>query len=194
MEDPIKKAQRMVRFWQRRLDELTVNVNGVNAKKEKSERGKVPLEPPKGEKGKEKESSSSSSARPRARVSDEFLRKWNIPALFLSYWIEVTRNCEIHDAEQSIRNYWSHSEKDKAWYLFKHNRKTPLAPKAYPPDDWELCAERCANFKSGKCACGITTPPNCNSPRPFPPEECPRYARKTGMEGLTSYPTFGGVK
>ena len=44
------------------------------------------------------------------------------------------------------------------------------------PEAWLLCAERCANFREGRCSCGIAIPPP-NQPRPIPPEECHRFAK-----------------
>ena len=42
-------------------------------------------------------------------------------------------------------------------------------------EDWELCAERCARFREGRCAAGKVVPPQMR-PRPIPPEECDGFA------------------
>ena len=44
------------------------------------------------------------------------------------------------------------------------------------PEAWILCAERCANFREGRCACGIAIPPP-RQQRPIPPEECHRFIK-----------------
>ena len=43
-------------------------------------------------------------------------------------------------------------------------------------ETWLLCAERCANFREGRCACAIAIPPQLQ-PRPIPPEECHRFIK-----------------
>ena len=43
------------------------------------------------------------------------------------------------------------------------------------PESWELCAERCANFRDGKCAKGAKWPPQFND-RPIPPQECKHFS------------------
>ena len=46
-----------------------------------------------------------------------------------------------------------------------------VAPVSFAPEDWELCAERCAHCRNGTCAKGVKVPPAKDQP-PFPPEEC----------------------
>ena len=50
------------------------------------------------------------------------------------------------------------------------------AAAAATPEAWTLCAERCANFRDGRCACGVAVPPALQ-PRKCPPEECPYFAK-----------------
>jgi len=53
------------------------------------------------------------------------------------------------------------------------------AAAAASPGAWTLCAERCANFRAGRCACGVAVPPD-HQEHQTPPEECPRFAAKIG--------------
>ena len=48
---------------------------------------------------------------------------------------------------------------------------------ALKPEAWELCHERCANWRvGGGCACEKAIPPNLQNP-PRPPEDCDRFER-----------------
>ena len=75
MEDRIKTAKRMLRFWERRLEELTSAfsvVNGVNVNAKRKEAGKenLPPTPPIREKGEEKKTTTTTTARARADSQD----------------------------------------------------------------------------------------------------------------------------
>ena len=75
MEDRIKTAKRMLRFWERRLKELTSAfsvVNGVNVNAKRKEAGKenLPPTPPIREKGEEKKTTTTTTARARADSQD----------------------------------------------------------------------------------------------------------------------------
>ena len=45
------------------------------------------------------------------------------------------------------------------------------------PESWELCGERCAMFRKGKCAAGRKIPPQLRE-RPVAPEECVQFKAK----------------
>lgn len=45
------------------------------------------------------------------------------------------------------------------------------------PESWELCRERCAMYRNGKCAAGRKIPPQLRE-RPVAPEECPQFNGK----------------
>ena len=116
-------------------------------------------------------------------MSDEFLRKWKIPTLFHAYWLKVTANETIDNPERSLRNYWIFHERDEVWHQFKrdHEQKAKRAAKTYSLSEWVLCAERCANFRNGKCTCGENVPPACRA-YPIPPEECRNFTKTEGGE------------
>lgn len=54
----------------------------------------------------------------------------------------------------------------------------PSAPRAWTEADWALCAERCANCTGAGCGAGVDTPPPEDPQRPYPPEECRKFAAK----------------
>ena len=45
------------------------------------------------------------------------------------------------------------------------------------PESWELCGERCAMFREGKCSMGCKIPPQLRE-RPVAPEECGQFKAK----------------
>ena len=45
------------------------------------------------------------------------------------------------------------------------------------PESWELCGERCAMYRHGKCSIGRKIPPQLRE-RPVAPEECPQFKGK----------------
>ena len=53
-------------------------------------------------------------------------------------------------------------------------RRVEMAAK---PESWELCAERCAMFRKGKCSMGRKIPPQLRE-RPVAPEECGQFKAK----------------
>jgi len=67
----------------------------------------------------------------------------------------------------------------KAFPFTGESQRTCVQRYIPPPTyDWTLCRERCANFNGGRCACGVTVPPDCCE-WPEPPEEC-RHFKKLG--------------
>ena len=48
---------------------------------------------------------------------------------------------------------------------------------AAKPESWELCGERCAMFREGKCSMGRKIPPQLRE-RPVAPEECGQFKAK----------------
>ena len=73
-----------------------------------------------------------------------------------------------------------YAEADAAEARRRAEEDARRAAAAATPEAWALCAERCANFRDGRCACGVAVPPALQ-PRQCPPEECPRFAAKEGI-------------
>lgn len=71
-----------------------------------------------------------------------------------------------------------YAEADAAEARRRAEEDARRAAAAATPEAWALCAERCANFRDGRCTCGVAVPPALQ-PRRCPPEECPRF-RKGG--------------
>jgi hypothetical protein len=63
------------------------------------------------------------------------------------------------------------------------------AAAAAKPEAWALCAERCANFRDGRCTCGAKIPPQLRAHQ-CPPEECPYFALRA-TEGRPSFAKKG---
>jgi len=199
MKDERKECLRMIRYWQKRLNSLTINVNGVNAKEDEKGKEKVPPHPPIEKRAKGEEKAAATAARVRAREgfappSREAVVKYaeskKIPILFVDYWLDCmntnysppwfdcVRQAYIVEWRRSLLCYWSKADNDKAWLRLLREQENATPREATPPPvDWALCAERCANCRDGKgCACGVKVPPACDPERPRPPEECPRFS------------------
>ncbi len=81
-----------------------------------------------------------------------------------------------HDNWRPTLKAWRNraTERELAEIEAEERKRAAARPRAWRPEDWLLCAERCANFRDGRCAGGCITPPD-RRPRPIPPEECQHY-------------------
>ena len=106
-----------------------------------------------------------------------------VPEAFARWWYrEMTaRDWTNTDGSPIGNRNWRPTL--KAWFnratpeeLAEVKRQAEVKPKVatYKPEDWLLCAERCAAFASGRCTAGKIVPPQCR-PRPIPPEECDKF-------------------
>ena len=86
----------------------------------------------------------------------------------------------------NLKTWWNHAQKDAAELeaiRAKFEPRPEQAPRTYTPDDWTLCAERCAHCPDGcGCRAGVKTPPQLDPDHPHPPQECPRYAPGTPQD------------
>lgn len=71
-------------------------------------------------------------------------------------------------AKESARDAKEKRERDMA-----HQKRLEAAKCR---ESWALCAERCANYRDGKCAKGAKWPPQLND-RPIPPQECRNFSK-----------------
>ena len=75
-----------------------------------------------------------------------------------------------------LKSWWNRSKPEEREDAERAMRKAEAAkPRTWTAADWGLCAERCARCAGDKCAAGVKTPPDKNTP-PYPPENCPRFA------------------
>lgn len=106
-----------------------------------------------------------------------------VPEAFARWWYKemMARDWANTDGSPIGNRNWRPTL--KAWF----NRSTPEelteikrqaaarpTPVSYKPEDWLLCAERCAAFAAGRCTAGKIVPPQCR-PHPTPPEECDKF-------------------
>ena len=86
----------------------------------------------------------------------------------------------------NLKTWWNHAQKDAAELeaiRAKFEPRPEQAPRTYTPDDWTLCAERCAHCPDGcGCRAGVKTPPQLDPDHPHPPQECPRYTPGTAQD------------
>ena len=67
--------------------------------------------------------------------------------------------------------------KQNEYEVIKKREQVKRVKQAMKSENWELCAERCAMFREGKCVCGAKIPPQLRE-RPIAPQECEQYAAK----------------
>ena len=67
--------------------------------------------------------------------------------------------------------------KQNEYEVIKKREQVKRVKQAMKSENWELCAERCAMFREGKCVCGAKIPPQLRE-RPIAPEECEQYQGK----------------
>ena len=73
---------------------------------------------------------------------------------------------------------WWNRRKPSEMNDIEHDRLELAAKcRVFTAQDWELCAERCANWNGKECTQHCACPPACMMP-PFPPEDCRCFARR----------------
>lgn len=132
-----------------------------------------------------------------------------IPKYYAAWWYRQMVAADWTNTDGSPVDHRNWRPTLRAW----HNRAKPgeleqarresmspdrAAGRTYGPDEWSLCAERCAHCTGTACGQGEKTPPQARK-RPQPPEECPKFAarmpetppeaRRTRENGPTSAPT-----
>ena len=181
MTPKIRYYDRQIRYWTKLKEHELLKLGASDAsdgKENEKERSK----------GKDKENNNHHN-RARARVS---VFAGEIPSLE-----EVKAECERIGSDVDPEVFWNYySAKNKGWpkewksalVVWTKNgnprgRIRAAAPAAeqpvrrsYTASDWCLCAERCANFRDGRCSCGVTVPPDKDPVRQTPPEECRGFA------------------
>lgn len=83
-----------------------------------------------------------------------------------------------------LKSWWNRRDGREMSEVRETVRRSAAAkPRAWKPEDWQLCAERCANCTGDGCSKGIKTPPACGQP-PQPPEECRAFKSAAQGEGV----------
>lgn len=81
-----------------------------------------------------------------------------------------------------IKEYWAmNSEPADPEAKLREEKSRKLLERAKDPKAWQLCKERCAKFKDGKCSAGIRIPPD-KSELQIPSEECKHYVKLPSSE------------
>jgi len=198
MQVSLAYAERQLRHWTKKVEELRLTSNGVKHKEKGKGKENIPPAPPI-EKREIQEKAAATTTRVRVReefvppsreASAKYAKSKKIPELFVDYWLqcmETNYSPAWYDAvnqryivawRRSLITFWNNAESDKAWLRYKAEHEADVAakPRKYSASEWSLCAERCRHFDAKLCRCGCdcAIPPQFR-PLPQPPEECAKY-------------------
>ena len=111
-------------------------------------------------------------------VSEAYARWWYAEMEARDWTCADGMRVSTRNWRPQLKAWWNRAKPEEREEAERALRKAAAErPRAWSPEDWTLCAERCARFASGSsCAAGIAEPPALNRTHPHPPENCPKYA------------------
>lgn len=107
-------------------------------------------------------------------VTEDFARWWFAEMTARDWTGTDGRRVDLRNWRPTLKAWYNRRRPDEVRDAEQVATVARLAARKFKPEDWMLCAERCANFKDGACSRGVKTPPD-KEQYPKPPEECKNF-------------------